>query len=550
MTPKRMVAVSFAAVAAFLAYSFLPLAAPPAAASPDENANRYFAGLFADTGALWRFDSLNLSVPGLIHPRSVRVVGDFQVPGGFLGLPVLYGGMAKALGKGALPYLTPLFALLGAAAWGLLAARFFGRTVGAAAALLLAAHPAWWYEAARTLQPNVLFLSLAAVAAWLLLAAPIAHVLAGRDGLPLLKNADGPLAGIACSLALAVRPSEAYWMALAGLVLLGFAAPRGAWKRLAFFALFAALAAAPFLFLNKSVYGAYLSTGYGSAVDVPVASLPRGGGAALLGPLRPYLFPLGFAPRDALRHFLVYGIGFFWWWSALVAAALVGLAVEARRAARAGGRIPWEAKAFSAAALAASLWLILFYGSWSVQDNPDPAAVTIGSSYLRYWLPIFLFSTLPVAWLIVRAGSLLPVSKRRALYAVFFGLFLLASAADVFLSPQEGLLALRENLAAEDAAARMIVRETPEKALVVVDRADKFVFPERRVIYPLRSEETYAAIAKVKELAPVFYFGITLPERDLEWLAATKLPPLGLSIDPVATSGDSTLYRFSKLKTP
>jgi hypothetical protein len=48
----------------------------------------------------------------------------------------------------------------------------------------------------------------------------------------------------------------------------------------------------------------------------------------------------------------------------------------------------------------------------------------------------------------------------------------------------------------------------------------------------------------VPRLKEVYYFGITLPHTDLKWLQQQKLPPIGLTIDPIANFGSQSLYRF------
>lgn len=549
---RRPAALAAFLTALFFAYAFLPFAAPPRFASPDESSNHFFASLFANEGKLWHFDSLNLYADGRIRPRSTRFVGEFVVPGGFLGLPVLYGGVAKAFGTGVLPFLTPVVAAFGVLGWGLLLRKFFGGKVALFGAALLAFHPAWWYGAARTFQPNVLFASLATWSAWMLVASPIRGALGERGGLPLLRNADAPIAGILFGLALAVRPSEAYWIAPAALAALIALRGKVPWARLAVFFAFTVLALAPFLFLNKTVYGGWLSTGYGDdPTGIPTASQPQGGGARLLGPLRPVLFPLGFAPRVAFANAVTYGLGIFAWWSVLTAAALVWFAGVALRMRR-------ERKNFHPTTVAAvwfaaigALWLVLFYGSWTVQDNPDPSAVTIGSSYLRYWLPLFLSSSALVAWAAKDASErLLKPSAAKPVIVISLVAYFVIAACVVFRSPQEGLLALRRTLIAEDVAAKGVVARTEDKAVVVVDRADKFLWPERRVMLPLRDEGTYATLGKIKESTPLYYFGITFPESDLRWLNETKLPPLGLGIEYVETFGEETLYRFTVIPTP
>lgn len=546
------IVVALACAATFLAYAFLPLSAPPRYNSPDEASNAFFSAHFARTGYLWYFEPLNLTGNDVVHPRSVRVVDNFLVPGGFIGLPVLYGGIGRVLGAGVIPYLTPLFALAGVAAWGALVRWRFGTKVGIASAVLLAAHPAWWYGASRTMMPNVLFTALVAVSAWLFFATPIRAAVERRtkEGLRLLRASDAALAGIAASTAVAVRMAESYWLALAAALLLAFAWRRKAvpWARIAVFVAGAVLTLAPFLLMNHTLYGHPLATGYGAGVDVPAGDVPRGMGDRLLGPLRPLLFPLGFAPRVALENFWTYGIAFFGWWSMLVICALVAAAGSWKRQPAEWRK---DAAAYSAVAGAVTAWLVLFYGSWTVQDNPDPSAVTIGSSYLRYWLPAFMLSTAPVAWLAVTAAErgLKPRVGRLLLPAVA-ALYVAASGLDVFGASGEGLLTVRRNLVRYDAVVKEIVEITPKASVIIVDRADKYVFPDRPVITPLRADSTYAALDVLQRHAAIWYFGITFPERDLAWLREEKLPPLGLGIEPVKTFGEETLYRLAPTGQP
>lgn len=549
--PFRTTVAVLAFVALAAAYAFLPLSSPPRSASPDENANLHFSRLFADTGTLWQFDSINLQAKGAVHPRSMRVAQDFIVPGGFIGLPVLYGGIAALLGNAVLPYLTPIVAVLAVVAWGVLVTHLFGRRIGVLAAFLLAFHPVWWYETARTMQPNVLFVALIIFSLWCFLTQPIHGVLRERTKFRLSEHIDPALAGTLLAFALAVRPSEAYWLIMAAAIVAFSYRATLPWRRLAVAAVFTVLTIAPFVMLNASAYGSPFATGYGAAGDAPVIDLPQGQGAALLssvlGPFDALLFPLGFAPADALRHFTAFGIGIVWWWAVLVGCAFVALAADMRRLRASKEKPPRVALTFAALAAVISVWLILFYGSWTIRDNPDPNAVTIGSSYLRYWLPIYVLSTVPVAWLFNRASQVLRGGARTAAVTLFVAMYLLSGATDVFLSPQEGLIATRASLYDSDEKARQIIVATPETSVIVVDRADKYLFPERRVIVPLRSEATYSTLGRLRTAAPLYYFGISFPERDLAWLRDTKLPPLGLSIVPVLTIGEETLYRFDPL---
>jgi hypothetical protein len=534
-----------AATAFFVVYSFLSLAAPLRFNSPDESSNYFFASSFAKDGRLWSFEPLNLFVPGMVHPRSVRVVDLFLVPGGFLGLPVLYGSLARVFGLGIVPFLTPLLAALSALALASLVRKFFDERTGLFAGLLLLVNPVWWYEASRPLMPNILFVSLVIFSAWFLLVEPLFAARQGRlrGRWAIFWSIDGALAGVLCGLALAVRLSEAYWLVLASAVLIVASIRKLPWSKLTFFTFFAIASFLPFLLLNHSLYGSLSGTGYGPGFGgVSVDDLPAGMGARLLGPLAPYLFPLGFAPRTALANFWIYGLSFFWWWSLVVIVALAAAAVRAVRSWRQGTKLPRAAVISAWLGGLVCLWLVMFYGSWTIRDNPDPNAVTVGTSYFRYWLPVFVFSVVPVAWALAAFTEKLSAGRRRLAALVLFSVLAVASATAVFCAKEEGLLALRANLIRYDQEVSRAVAMTENKALIVVDRADKLIFPERSVIYPFRSDATMTALAELADHAPLYYYGITLPENDLRYLREEKLPPLGLTIERLESFRDESLY--------
>lgn len=544
-TPYRSWFLPLAAAAFFVVYSFLSLAAPLRFNSPDENSNYFFIGTFVADGRLWSFEPLNLVAPGLIHPRSVRVVDSFLVPGGFLGLPVLYGAAAKVFGMGVVPFLTPLLAALSALALSSIVRKYFGERAGLFAGLLLLIDPVWWYEASRPLMPNILFTALVIFSAWFLLAEPLLNARQGRPRRrwDVFWRADSALAGALCGLALAVRLSEVYWLALAAAVLVIASVRKLPWYKPALFAFFVTLTFLPFLFLNQSLYGSLSGTGYGPGFGgVSVDDMPAGRGARLLGPLLPYLFPLGFAPRTALTNFWTYGLSFFWWWSLIVGAALVAAAVKAVRLRRQGAKLARPAVIGACLGGLVCLWLILFYGSWTIRDNPDPRAVTIGTSYFRYWLPIFVLSVVPVAWALAALVEKLSAGRRWLAGFVLFAGLAVISAWAVFGAKEEGLLALRANLIRYDQEVSRAVARTERNALIVVDRADKLFFPERAVIYPFRSDATMSALTELSDHVPLYYYGISLPESDLRYLREEKLPPLGLTIDPLESFREESLY--------
>jgi hypothetical protein len=254
-------------------------------------------------------------------------------------------------------------------------------------------------------------------------------------------------------------------------------------------------------------------------------------------------FPFGFSLPDILDNTLAYGLGLFWWMTAL---AIVGFPLAfPTRATPKDLRRP--RRAYVAFASTATAYLVVLYGTWTFFDNPDPTQVTIGNSHVRYWIPAFVLST-PFAahaarWVSRRAMT--DVSRRLAAAALMLACLGLSVRA-TFFSPQDGLVAAAVKLEeSKEIRSRALAIVEPD-AVVVVDRGDKLFFPYRRVLYPLRDDRTYALMPRVALRAPLYYYGITLPQADVDYLNDVRLGSTGLMIEPVETFGIETLYRISK----
>jgi hypothetical protein len=120
------------------------------------------------------------------------------------------------------------------------------------------------------------------------------------------------------------------------------------------------------------------------------------------------------------------------------------------------------------------------------------------------------------------------------------------SVIAVTCSPAEGLVPGAQVLERSARARAFVVARTPADAIVVVDRADKFLFPARMVLQPLRSAHTYAAICQLYPQHPLYYFGVTLPPTDLAYVRDVQLSSCGLAFVPVAAFGGETLYRVTR----
>lgn len=498
--------------------------------SPDETAGAYFAQRFATTLTLrGPVDELAREFDRL-HPRSTLVQDGTLVPGSFLGLPTIYGFIAMVLGAWSLWIVTPLLTLLAAHGWRRLVARVTSEFVGALAGILFLLHPAVWYYSARGLMHNVLFVDLLALAAWLWVVRPMP----ARAGKSVWNDL---LAGLCVGLALFVRTSEVVWVA-AGLALAAVVWWRTlSWRRLRAGLFGLAIGLGLLLAMNAATYGHPFTTGYTLGAP-PLTELVEQDALDSVT-----LLPFGFHPMDAWRHFSSYAVGMFWWLSLL---ALPGFfLLLARKKQR------WTIRWSIALATAASVWLVLMYGSWEIHDNPDPTQITMANSYVRYWLPMYLFSTPMIAvaieWVAWRGRS---VVARGLIAATLLLAVIGLNVQATFAQGQDGLFRMREELLRGSQVQTSVLRYVELDAVIIVDRGDKLFFPHRRVWYPLRDDATYAAMPALREAAPLYYYGITLPQVDLDYLNGSRLGRMGLGIEVVDAYGHETLYRIKEFSLP
>ncbi len=492
--------------------------------SPDESANRLFAEQFAREGEIGVTDARNGELDGIVRPRSTLVLEGRVVPKSFIGLPVLYGSIGASVGVFVIPYLTMVF--------GALAVLVFARLVYYAtnderfallSGALLFLHPAFLFYSGRALMHNVPFVS------FLLFALFLAVEAMRRKSVWQMG-----LAGVALAFAVAFRMNEVVWVAPVVFALLLYAVLKAFASRaqVLVFVLGGLFASLPFLGLNAELYGSLVKTGY-QAHETPAVVIQES--AEFLPTVKQddypgilgVLFPFGIHERAILRNATNYLVVLFPWIAVFVFIGIIAL--------------PKPARPYLLLTALISGYLVLVYASWVFYDNPDRSVITLGNSYIRYFLPIFVLTTPFIA------HAFFVISKRRDfILGLLLVPFLLANLGLVLLS-HDGLLKTREVLLQNAEYKEQILALTEENALIITDYADKYLYPDRGVVHPLRSERTYYMLPKMAGLGPVYYFGVTLPERDLMYLQTVRLGPVGLTISPIESFGSETLYRISSL---
>jgi 4-amino-4-deoxy-L-arabinose transferase-like glycosyltransferase len=524
--------------------------------SPDETANAFFAQQLAETGALRWFEPLNVVFNDVIHPRSVLSMDGWLVPSGFIGIPALYGAIIAFTGGWLLQLITPILSLLAVFTFYGIVRRLFDDRIALWSGILLATHPAWWYYTARNLMPNVPMTAMVIFACWFCVARPLkarAEDVKVAWLSAVLPQLDYVFAGVGFGLALAIRPTAAIWLGLGAIVLGLFYFRNIEWSPVFLVGFIVLLTLVPFGVLNHATYGSALSAGYfvqesGATVAQTAAAQtppPSSSLQRLQNEVNAFLepvLPFGIHPRAMARHLFDYGLAMFWWLTVL---ALVGLPliVPGNRLSK---EAKWKNKAYLTTGLVVAGWLLVLYGSWTINDNPDASAVTIANSYVRYWLPIYIMAIPAVAYGIKQLTNRAVTDRVKKIISV--GLLVACMALNgwvVFFSPEDGLTRAAEVQRAAANVRTVVLEQTEDNALIIVDRGDKIFFPHRRVMYPLRSERTYDLMPALERRVPLYYYGITFPEKDMTYLNNKKLAEMGLQIERLETFEETSLYQIT-----
>ncbi len=470
-----------------LLYSWLYAGQTAQFTSPDETANYFFSSLYAEEGTFRYHEPFNDEANGLIHPRSTTTAGEYIVPTSFLGLPLLYGIIGKIFGIGVIKYLTPIFSVIGVIFFYLLLRRLFTGRIAFTSSLMLFVLPPFVYYASRGMFHNILFIVFVIIGFYF-----IVRALQSKK-LQLLSYSS---AGLFIGSALITRTSEFIW--LLGIILISAVIYRNRIRRLGLilFIVFIIIIFIPIVFLNVQLYDGLLTFGYSfsdqnaSQDTQPVIE----GTSSILHKAVSLILPFGINSKtiaDSVYQylFIIFPwfsipliIGLVWVSRSIVVSKLVSLfpaLVNYRKFSR-------SIRQYTGLYLIVSLWLILYYGSWKIVEHFDPTEIILGSSYIRYWLPIYIFGLPILSYSLFYISKQFTHRKARTILLVgFISAFFLLSIGKVFQDPLQGVTALRSYNKQNHSLVEKITAHTDENAIIVSGHADKIIFPHRKVIVTL-----------------------------------------------------------------
>ena len=495
---------------------------------PDEMANYAFIKEWSLRGKVGIVEPLAEVSLSQVHPRSMTVVEGRLVPIGFPGFIAVMSSIIRPMvwlfGENSFNWLvvkiTPLVAVL--SAWlmfGIIRALGLDKRTAFIGALTLLVLPPWWYYASRPLQANTIFVFFVLAGLWC----------------SLVKNNNWArffAIGLSFGLALFVRPSEWVWMF--GLIGLSGYYNREFlnFKRVFLFGLGSGMMTVIFFLTQFVFYGSWLGSGYVRPAADGTTGLITSGPQGIYW-LQAIFLPFGFNALVIVKTMYRYGLKLFLPW---VVTALLGF-----------GFLVANRKQFSVLFKYAlglgmlGLWLALYYGSWQFTDNLA-GQVSIGSSQVRYFLPLYVLSIPLVSYLISLIYSWNWSGK---IVAVLIGITLLGASVKSVFFKFEGLYQVRETVVQYYDWRAAILKQTSDNAVIVTRYADKYLFPARKVIATIDTPDGAVAVVELlRSGVPVYWYDI-VTENNGSDSAVSDFTKMGISLDkPLLTWENLELRRF------
>ena len=505
--------------------------------APDEAANAMFARGIKEEGQLIR-PITRPDLPSSVVPRGVHRTRQGLIPVGVVSVPIILGSLAKVAGIKGVPFVIALFCSLGILAWYHFLRPLFGNKLAIIASQILALHPFVLYWGGRPFMPNALFLSLLLISLFFLSRVlwPTGPSRSSTEAVvfekpfsvePMFRRrASSCMFGFFLGLAIAVRPQEGVWVILIPLILLLRPSLRRflAWQ---FFIPAFLLPIGSLLVAQTTLYGAPLQTGYHLT---PAASSP-------LHLIQALLFPFGFNAERVATVAYAYLFKIVWPFAGLTAIGILSLLLKKN------GVVGERLRKAATFTLLLGLWLLFYYGSFEFYDRFDHNPVSIGNSFGRYFLPLYVLSSIFIA------SALLMIRKyvgRFITVMVVCGITVF-SLALVFWGSDESFARIagvsRENREIKTA----ILEATPLDAIILTDRADKILYPEREVVTVFRSAKF--SQSRFEELYTYSLYYDTIASPEVVAIENEKFwGPHGLrAIEPVPVGYRHTLYRLKVL---
>jgi len=473
---------------------------------PDATANYFFAELFAKTNQFSYFEPLNLVTDNLLHARSFNVLDGNLVPITFLPALVMFGAAWRILGEFGILAFTPLLAALsGLLVYRLVYYVFKDLDLALISAILFWSLAPVIFFANVVMLPSILFIFLLLAAWWAI-----------ATGLRYRKKVYWILGPLFLSLAVFVRPTEIIWIVLLWMWLIYLNKKNINHKRCFGGALIFLAAAFAFLSFNKLTYGGYLSTGYFNLQSGALSSeFSNQNSSNLWDYIKLLIAPFGFNLALIFKNFYKYFINII---PAHFILAVLGFVILIYKK-----EINTLWKKYLMFTPFIFILILIYYGSWDLADPLVKELNKISISYVRYFLPLYIW-ILPLVAYGIKKIFFGPNKINKLSYYIILIALILSSFKLAFYSKNDGLLQNVETLGDYYFQYHFVSEIIEEDAIIITDRSDKIFFPKYRVIVPQGDLELWPRVKNIVNQTPVYYYtSKTSAELSIDQELANKL---------------------------
>lgn len=511
---KNLIILAVIGFAFLLIYSWLFINIEPKFTSPDETANYYFIKLFAEKNQLRFYEPLNEIADGIVKPRSMGYVNGYTIPGSFLGIILIYGLVAKIFGSWIILYLTPLFSVIGVLFFYLFIKEIFSEKIAFISSLLLFVLPPYWYYSSRGMFHNILFIDLLIIGLYFLIKALNLEVNIKSKWLFFC------LAGFFIGLSLITRTSEITWVGLVTIILFIIYHKKVRWYYILIFISMLIVLFSIIFYLNNKLYSSPFSFAY-SKESIDITSLETIS-QTIFYKFKKLLLPFGInlniTGTSTLRYLILifpwfsilFICGFFWLWKSILLEKLNKIFPKIKKRLQ----LNKQQKIYILIFSIITIWLIIYYASGEFYGlsgdliSGENESI-IGSSYLRYWLPIYVFG-LPFCVFVIINLKIFFQAKiiKYSILPIIILLFIFFSINSVLLDPTQGIIKLKiynkDNIKKENE----IISFIDNNGVIISNRSDKIFFPKRKVIInpPAKKNKSNKIMTKLINNVPVYYF--------------------------------------------
>ncbi len=438
---------------------------------------------------------MNEIAGNLIKPRSFNVYNGNLVPGSFLGMLLLYGLIGKITGIWLAQFLTPLLAVLGVILFYKILLKVFEPKIALISALLMFSFPAWWYYANFPMVPNIAFITCLLAGFYFLV-----NIKPEFNRINFLWVA---LASVFLALGMTIRTNEFLWVSGIVVLLAAVNYKMLRWHYLLIFSAAFILVFTPVFYFNHLTYGNFLSFGYlrlesGLTLGAALPTEFKTTSSDWFNLAGFIFFPFGIHPRVIMANLSAYLLRLF---SIFFVSALAGFVIFLKKYSSRNQAL------YFLSTLAAGSYLLIYYGSWVLEDTLTMKLNLLGVSYVRYFLPIYLmalpYAAICIIWLI----GLFKNKIVKLAVAVIIVITIFAGSLNLlYRQGEDNLLKKKENLTDNQQILRQVITLTEDNAVIISQHSDKVFFPGRKVIGRWEPND-YAYFYKMLEQdIPLYYY--------------------------------------------